>query len=225
METISQQSLHDELLNRLRKMIIGGQFVPGDKIPERRLCDQFGVSRTPLREALKVLAAEGLVQLAPNRGAMVAALTPEELEECLPMAAAIESLVGELACKYITDEEILAIKSRHQEMLAAYSAGNLEMSLNLNREIHRDIVTATRNPLLAAIYDTLFFRVGRGRLAPYLSNDAIARAVIDHQNIVEALEARQSQRLAGLLKRHIEQLFGTYRRAWRDAPTVIPGSL
>jgi DNA-binding GntR family transcriptional regulator len=225
MESIAQQSLHDELLSRLRKMIIGGQFLPGDKIPERRLCDQFGVSRTPLREALKVLAAEGLVQLAPNRGAMVAALTSEELEECLPMAAAIESLVGELACKHITDEEIAAIKSRHDEMLTAYRAGNLERSLALNRQIHRDIVTAARNTLLAAIYDTLFFRVGRSRLAPYLSKDAMADSIIDHEHIIQALEARQCQRLAGLLKRHIERLFGTYRRAWRDAPALISGAL
>lgn len=225
MESIAQQSLHDELLSRLRKMIIGGQFLPGDKIPERRLCDQFGVSRTPLREALKVLAAEGLVQIAPNRGAMVAVLSPEELEECLPMAAAIESLVGELACKHITDEEIATIKLQHQELLAAVRAGNLERSVALNRDIHRAIVTAARNPLLAAIYDTLFFRVGRSRLAPYLSKDAIADAVVAHENIIEALEARQSQRLAGLLKSHIEQLFGTFRRAWRDAPALMPGSL
>lgn len=221
MDTIAQQSLHDELLNRLRNMIIGGQFVPGDKIPERRLCDQFGVSRTPLREALKVLAAEGLVQLAPNRGAMVAALTPEELEECLPMAAAIESLVGELACDNITDEEIATIKSRHAGMLAALEAGNLDASLAMNREIHARIVAATRNPLLAAIYDTLFFRVGRSRLAPYLSTETIAKSLADHNDIIEALEARQSQRLAGLLQRHMEHLFGTFRSAWRGTPAMV----
>ena len=215
MDTIAQQSLHDELLNRLRKMIIEGQFVPGDKIPERQLCDQFGVSRTPLREALKVLAAEGLVQLAPNRGAMVAAFSPEELEECLPMVATVESLAGELACANITDEEIAAIKALHAGMLAALAAGNLDASLAMNREIHKGIVTAARNPLLAAIHDTLFFRVGRTRLAPYLSKETIAKALADHEDIIKALEARQSQRLAGILYRHIEHLSGAYRRAWR----------
>jgi DNA-binding GntR family transcriptional regulator len=225
MDPIGQQSLHDELLNRLRKMIIGGQFVPGDKIPERRLCDQFGVSRTPLREALKVLAAEGLVQLAPNRGAMVAALTPEELEECLPMAAAIESFVGELACENITDEEIAVIKSCHLGMMAAHEAGNLDASLAMSSEMHRGIVAAAHNPLLAAIYDTLFFRVGRSRLAPYLSKETMAKALADHDDIIKALEARQSQRLAGLLQRHVEQLFGTYRSAWRGVPVLVPGGV
>jgi DNA-binding GntR family transcriptional regulator len=224
MDIIEQQSLHDELLDRLRRMIIGGNFQPGDKIPERRLCDQFGVSRTPLREALKVLAAEGLVQLAPNRGALVAALTPDELEECLPMAAAIESLVGELACEKITDEEIATIKSRHFGMLAALEAGNLDVTFAINHEIHRRIVAAARNPLLAAIYDTLFFRVGRSRLGPYLSRETIATAMADHNDIIEALEARQSQRLAGILKRHVEHLFSTYRNAWRGGFTLAQGA-
>jgi DNA-binding GntR family transcriptional regulator len=224
MDTIAQQSLHDELLDRLRQMIIEGQFVPGDKIPERQLCDQFGVSRTPLREALKVLAAEGLVQLAPNRGAMVATLSQEELEECLPMVATIESLAGELAGQNITDEEIVAIKAFHAGMLAAIEADDLDAALVMNRKMHRGIVAAARNPLLAAIYDTLFFRVGRNRLAPHLSAETIAKALVDHEDIIEALEARQSQRLAGLLKRHIELLSGTYRNAGRGAAAMLsPG--
>jgi DNA-binding GntR family transcriptional regulator len=219
MDTIAQQSLHDELLNRLRTMIIDGQFVPGDKIPERQLCIQFGVSRTPLREALKVLAAEGLVDLAPNRGAMVAALTPDEQEECLPMVATIESLAGELACASITDEEIAAIKASHAGMLAAYEAGDVNGLLALNRQFHRGIVVATRNPLLAAIHDTLFFRVGWDRLAHYRPT---AEALADHGKIIEALEARQSQRLAGLLQHHIEQ---SYRSGWKSVPAHMPGAI
>ncbi|MDP9130807.1 MAG: GntR family transcriptional regulator [Candidatus Binatota bacterium] len=222
MDTISQQSLHDELLNRLRKMIIDGQFVPGDKIPERQLCDQFGVSRTPLREALKVLAAEGLVQLAPNRGAMVAALTPNELDECLPMVATVESLAGELACSNITDEEIAGIKSSHAGMLVALDTGDLDGLLAMNRRFHRGIVAAARNPLLAAIHDSLFFRVGRNRLAPHRSKEKTAEALADHDNIIEALEARQSQRLAGLLQRHIVH---TYRKGWRSGPLHISGTM
>ena len=118
MDSISQHSLHDELLNRLRRMIIDGQFMPGDKVPERQLCDQFGVSRTPLREALKVLAAEGLVQLAPNRGAMIATLSADELEECLAISTALEALSGELACENVTDAEMEKIRTLHAEMIA-----------------------------------------------------------------------------------------------------------
>ena len=93
---IHRPSLHEELVDRLREMIVEDHFQPGEKIPEKSLCDSFGVSRTPLREALKVLASEGLVVLTPNRGSRVATVTPEELANTFPVLAALERLVGEL---------------------------------------------------------------------------------------------------------------------------------
>ncbi len=213
MDSISQHSLHDELLDRLRKMIIGRKFLPGDKIPERQLCEQFGVSRTPLREALKVLAAEGLVQLAPNRGAVVVSLSPDDIEECIPISAAIEALSVELACEHITDAEIEEIKSLHARMIAAYRAGDMGGFLEANREIHEKIVAATRNPLLAAIYDTLFFRIDWPTLLSQLSDEAMSQVIADHEAIVLALEARQSQDLSELLKSHWEQMFEAFRNA------------
>jgi DNA-binding GntR family transcriptional regulator len=223
MQSIAQQSLHDELLGRLRTMIVGGQFEPGEKIPERQLCEQFGVSRTPLREALKVLAAEGLVQLAPNRGAMVAVLTPEELEECLPIAAALESLTGELACEHITEEQLSAMKSLQAEMKTERKAGDVPAYLDLDRQLHRIIFEASRNPLLVEIADSLFFRVGRNRLAPFFTRPALAQDLADHDEMLMALEARQGRRLAQLLQRHMENLFSIYRSAMRAAPARQTG--
>lgn len=211
MHTISQHSLHDELLERLRKMIIGGNFLPGDKIPERQLCEQFGISRTPLREALKVLAAEGLVQLAPNRGAVVAALSCEEINECVPISEAIEGLSGELACEKITDEEIREIKDLHERMTSEYRAGNLNAFLALNRQIHERIVAAARNDLLATIYDTVFFRIGWGRLLAQLSDEALARVVSIHEEMMLALESRQGQRLSELLSTYLDYVFEAHR--------------
>lgn len=211
MDSISQHSLHDELLNRLRRMIIDGQFMPGDKVPERQLCDQFGVSRTPLREALKVLAAEGLVQLAPNRGAMIATLSADELEECLAISTALEALSGELACENVTDAEMEKIRTLHAEMIADYEARDFNGYLAKNRQIHGAIVAATHNPLLTGIYDMLFFRVGRCRAT--MTEQTFERALADHHEIMSALEARDGDRLAGLLKRHLESLFEDYRTA------------
>jgi DNA-binding GntR family transcriptional regulator len=213
MHAITQQSLHDELLGRLRKMIITGAFLPGEKIPERQLCDQFGVSRTPLREALKVLAAEGLVQLAPNRGAMIAMLSPDEMDECLTISSAIEALSAELACANITDAEIETIKALHSTMIAHYRKGNLDGFLAANREIHESIVAAARNPMLTGIYDTLFFRIGRTRVHPHYSSERLDEAVADHEEIISTLEARQGARLAELLQIHLEHLFDVYRTA------------
>ena len=96
---IKRQSLHDELTSRLRHLIIEGDLPPGEKLSEKDLCAQFDVSRTPLRESLKVLATEGLVQLTPNRGASVSPLTISDLEEAFPIMGALEAVSGELACQ------------------------------------------------------------------------------------------------------------------------------
>jgi DNA-binding GntR family transcriptional regulator len=212
MDSISQHSLHDELLARLRRMIIDGELRPGDKVPERQLCDHFGVSRTPLREALKVLAAEGFIELAPNRGAMIAASSTGDIEEVLPISAAIEALSGELACEHITDEEIARIKAIHVEMAADFEAGRFQSYAEKNRLIHQHIVAAARNPLLASLYDTLFFRIGRGRCAEELASDMLHQDLAYHQEIIKALEERQGVRLAGLLKSHLEACFSAYSR-------------
>lgn len=214
MDAIGQSSLHGELFTRLRELIINGEFNQGEKIPERELCSRFGVSRTPLREALKVLAAEGLVYLAPNRGALITELTDEELEDCLPISAAIESLSGELACRNITDEEIAAIRQCHEKMLAEHRAGNVDGFFAANRRIHAAILAAARNPLLSTMAETLFFRVGRAQLAAHHSDDTISQALADHEKIIEALEQRQAQRLAILLRLHMENMFSIYRRAF-----------
>jgi len=198
MHMISQHSLHDELLERLRTMIIAGQFSPGDKIPERQLCEQFDISRTPLREALKVLAAEGLVQLAPNRGAIVVELSTDEIEECVPISSAIQSLSARLACKNITDTQIGEIRALYEQMVSCHERRDRAGVFANSRLIHERIVAATGNQLLAKIYDALFFRIGWTRLVSHLSSAKIEAYMDLQKNMIAALEARQAQRLAEL---------------------------
>ncbi len=108
-DPISRASLHEELAVRLRKMIVEDELLPGTRIKEPELCERFAVSRTPLREAMKVLAPEGYVRLTPNRGATVAELTAEDLEEAFPVMGALEALAGELAARNATHAQIEAI--------------------------------------------------------------------------------------------------------------------
>src|SRR6202162_3656045 len=96
-------SLHSELLGALRELINHGDIAPGSRVPEKALCQRFGVSRTPLREALKVLAAEGLVQLLPNRGSRAAKLTDKDMRDLFEVCQGLEALAGELPCERITD--------------------------------------------------------------------------------------------------------------------------
>src|ERR1700681_2922801 len=122
-----ESSLHDETLTRLRDYIVEGSIPDGGRVPERELCAMFGISRTPLREALKVLASEGLVDLLPNRGARVRQLSEHELGELFDVMGGLEALAGRLACEKITDEEIAEIERLHYEMYGFY----------LRRDMHR----------------------------------------------------------------------------------------
>lgn len=208
---IIRRTLHDELLSRIRSLIIDGELTPGKKVPERALCELFGVSRTPLREALKVLAAEGLVELAPNRGAVVATLHLADLEEGFPVMAMLEALSGELACKSITDEEIANIRALHERMREQHRARNLQEYFTLNRQIHEAILAAARNALLASHYHQVCHRVRRARLAANYSMEQWDKAMAEHEQIMTLLEARSGKELAAVLHDHIMGLLRFYR--------------
>jgi DNA-binding GntR family transcriptional regulator len=156
-------SLHVQLVDHLRQMIVEGTLTAGRKIPERELCDRFGVSRTPLREALKVLASEGLVRLLPNRGAIVHALTIDELHEVAPIMEALEGLCGEIAATQVSDDEIEAITKLHLRMVAHFRAGELQPYFALNQQIHQALFAATRNEMLQTLYRGLSTRLMAAR--------------------------------------------------------------
>ncbi len=132
---IARRPLHEELAEHLRQLIIECALEPGSKISEKDLCTQFAVSRTPLREALKLLATEGLVQLTPHRGASVTELTTEELEHIFPVMGALEALAGELACLHVTDAEIERAKKLQAELEAQHKSGDLKGYFRTNEEV------------------------------------------------------------------------------------------
>lgn len=210
-QPIVRRTLHNELLDRLRHMIIEGELAPGTKVPERELCHRFGVSRTPLREALKVLASDGLVTLTPNRGAMISELTLADLEEAFPVMGALEALSGEMACAHITEEEIAAIRRLHKQMVVHYEARELAAYFKLNQEIHERILDAARNPTLATLHRSLAGRVRRARYMANMSATRWAQAVAEHAEILAALEARDAVRLGRILKAHLANKFATVK--------------
>jgi DNA-binding GntR family transcriptional regulator len=210
-DSIQRRSLHDELTERLRTLITRGDLAPGEKVPEKDLCKQFGVSRTPLREALKVLASEGIVTLRPNRGAMVSALTAEELEEVFPVMGALEALSGEIACKHITDREVQAIRKLHEAMVQHWKNGELQPYFRLNQRIHEAILEATRNDTLKSIYRGLSGRILSARYIANMSPARWAKAVEEHEAILKALDARDGARLSKILKAHLANKLATVK--------------
>lgn len=212
LETISRPSLHTELVERIRLLIMDGDLPAGSKVPEKDLCAQFGVSRTPMREALKVLAVEGLISLEPNRGAWVSKLTMEELEQVFPVMGALEALSGELACEHITQEQFEEIVSIHKEMLGYYKTRNLAEYFRTNQLIHAAILVAACNETLSVQYRALASRVRRARYVANMSEERWAQAVSEHEEMIEALKIRDGKVLAEVLKRHMENKFETVRQ-------------
>jgi len=208
-EFISRRSLHAEVVDCLRDMIVEGALPPGSKVPELELCERFGVSRTPLREALKVLAADGLILLAPHRGAWVSKLTITELEEVFPVMGALEALSGELACERITDRQLEEIRKAHNEMVGYYQARQRQEYFRLNQQIHQAILEAANNQTLAAQYRSLASRIRRARYLANMSDKRWSQAVDEHKRILRALEDRDGGKLATILKQHLRNKFET----------------
>jgi DNA-binding GntR family transcriptional regulator len=200
---ITRRSLHEELSARLRDMIVEGALPAGSKVPEKTLCERFGVSRTPLREALKVLASEGLVSLNPNKGASITPLTRSDLEEVFPILGTLEALAGELACSNMKDEEIHKVQIMHRRMVESFKAQDRQTYFKINQAIHAAILEGSRNLTLIGTHQTL---AGRIRRARYMANDDPPRwaaAVEEHEKILAALQRRDGADLSALLRMHM----------------------
>ncbi len=216
-------SLHAGLLEALRTLIDQGDLLPGARVPERALCQRFDVSRTPLRECLKVLAAEGLVELLPRRGARIATLGDEHLVHLFEVIAALEAEGGRLACQRIGPAELAEIQGLHYRMYAHFLRGELPEYFSLNQAIHDAILRAAQNPVLATTYAALAGRITRAR---YMSNrirpDRWQQAMDEHALILQALLDRDGPRLAGLLSQHLQNkrdiITGAIRGAEGDGP-------
>jgi len=213
---LTRPSLHEELVTRLREAIVEGALAPGAKVPERELCENLGVSRTPLREALKVLANEGLVVLESNRGARISNVTMEELEAAFPVIAVLEGLAGELACANATEDEIDRIGRLHDKMFACYDAGDRSEYFQANHDTHAALMAAARNPVLAQQYAMLSSRVERARLLANVSESRWAQAVEEHRGIAKAVAARDGAALSALLRTHLNNKLAALKQALQD---------
>jgi len=218
---MSKEFVHTGLLEELREVFIRGDVLPGQKVPERELCERFGVSRTPLREALKVLAAEGQVELLPNRGAMVPEMSLEVVEGLFAVAGALEALAGEQACERITADELDHLADLHSRMRAAFAAHEIAPYYACNRQIHEAIVRAARNPVLAAQYAILNARIRRIRFDSPMSPAIWARAMAEHEGMMNALQRRDADAMASILKTHLKHKSEAILQVMRELPAPV----
>ena len=201
---IAWRSLYETVTARLRDLIVEGHLPEGSRIVEKQLCEKLQISRTPLREAFKVLAVEGLIEIQPNRGAIVRRIETREAREMLAVIAALEALAGEAACTNATDAEIIGVRAMHDRMLELFAKRERMLYFGINQNIHLEIVRIARNEVLRSTHAQLHARMKRIR---FRGNDIPhnwAAAVADHEKIIAALEARDGPRLGMLLRQHLD---------------------
>jgi DNA-binding GntR family transcriptional regulator len=202
---VERRSLHADVLAALRDMIIEGELPAGERINETALYPRLGVSRTPLREALKALASEGLVELVPNRGAVVRRFTLDDVTDMLEAIKVIETFAARAVCQRATDDEISRMQHLHRQMRDCYRTKNRLEYFKLNQDIHSGLVLATHNATLATMHAALQARLKRIR---YIGNEEPEKwsgAMAEHDAMIAALQDRNSDALAEVVGRHMDQ--------------------
>ena len=178
--------LHEAVVDRLRDMIIEGEIAVGERLHEINLAETLRVSRTPVREALKLLASEGLVDLLPGRGARVSGLSPDEVEALFEVISGLERLAAELAAVRMSTREFERLKRLHDKMAAHFQAGERHEYFSLNHEIHMGIVAASKNETLIATHAALMVKARRGRYTALASPERWREAMGEHEAQMES---------------------------------------
>jgi len=198
-----------QVADTLRDLIIVGEIPAGSRVLERALCERLKVSRTPLREALKLLEAEGLVEISQNKGARIMLFTPTEAMNLFEVLSGLESLAAEIAAIRMSDADLAALEDIHERMCAFYRSGEKARYFELNTAIHAAIVRGAANPVLVATHAGLMLRARRGNYMAILDPMRWAEAVDEHSAIIAALRARDAERARHVWRQHLERTGST----------------
>ena len=201
---IVRAPLHVQVAERLRVLIDSGELAPGTRLNEIELCNTMGVSRTPLREAIRSLATEGLIELQPNRGAIVSIVSQEDVTEILPIMASLEGLGGRLAAMHMDQSKIAQVRKIHDQMISHYKNNEVAEYFETNRLIHELITEGSGNQTLVDTINSLSAKVRRARFTAQMTKESWAKAVSEHEEMIAALEAQDPDRLEAILVQHVE---------------------
>lgn len=216
-----------EIAARLRDMIDEGELPPGSRIDEKELSRQFDVSKTPLREALKVLVSEGRATHRQYIGYRVAEIDLEDLVATFELLHGLEAMAGELVQQRITVSQVTAIAAKHRRMMEYHVAGRRVAYFKLNQQIHQMLIDIADNPVLSKIYSTLMAKVYRARSAANTGVLRWAESAKEHEEIFRALEDPAHKNLPMLLKDHsiktAQEVLTVFRCRDKEGQSLQPG--
>lgn len=200
---LNRSSLHEQIVGMLRKMILEGRLLPGQHIDEKMLCEQFEISRTPLREALKVLNSEGLVDLLPNRGARVAGTSPHLVSECFDVVAGLERTAAEIAAEKASSEDLETLRKIQEEMEEYYRTNNEVDYFTVNDRAHSLVVEFSGNSILVSMHARLITKIRQARFAGLTVPNRWHESILEHREILDALIARDAARAGASVMNHV----------------------
>ena len=196
--------LRDVVFNTLREAILRGDLQPGERLMELQLADKLGVSRTPIREAIRMLEQEGLAVTVPRKGAEVAKMTLKGMEDVLEIRGALDELAVELACERITEEQLNDLEKRKQDFEVSLKSGNLKQIAEADVHFHDVIYDATCNPKLINLLNNLREQIYRYRVEYIKKAENHPILMEEHEAIYKALSKRDKQAAKAAIYRHVE---------------------
>lgn len=196
--------LRELVFESLREAIISGQLRPGERLMEIQLAEEMGVSRTPVREAIRKLELEGLVAMIPRKGAYVAGLSLKDIVDVFEIRGALEGLAAELAAERITDEELEELERYLVKIAEAIEKDDLEKVVANDTDFHSLLYQASRNQRLSQIINNLREQIQRFRTTSLSYPGRMKTALEEHRKIVEAISARDGELASKLAHEHIE---------------------
>ncbi len=214
---IVQQVLYLEVADRLRAMIQSHELGPGAWIDEARLTRELGISRTPLREALKVLVAEGLLRLEPRRGCFVNELSVGDLDDIFPLMAMLEGRCAYEAARKVTEDDLRRLEPLHRQLEQHAAAGDIDRYYEANALIHEAIQALADNRWLSEIVDGLRKRLSLSRHKSLAFPGRMQESCAEHLAVFAALRARDPEGAEALTRKHLmRQLDALHALAARD---------
>lgn len=197
--------LRDEVFNTLREKILKGVYKPGERLMEIHLADQLGVSRTPIRKAIRMLELEGLVKMVPRKGAQVAKISKEDLQDVLEVRKALDTLSVKLACERITEDEIKLLNNAEREFEKALASKDVREIAEADVAFHDVIHSATKNGRLKSMISNLAERIYRYRFE-YIKqqSDGGKTLMLEHREIMRCIESRDVESAVKATEIHID---------------------
>lgn len=201
--------LRDVVFNTLRQAILRGELKPGERLMEIQLANKLGVSRTPIREAIRKLELEGLVLMIPRKGAEVADITEKSLLDVLEVRRALEELSADLACDRITEEEIAELKAAAEEFKKTLKSSDVTEIAEADVKFHDVIYLATKNQKLIQLLNNLREQMYRYRVE-YLKREEVYEQLIrEHEEIIEHISRKEKEEAIQIVCKHIDNQMDT----------------